>query len=82
MNTTQRWNASRERMNAVNLRATDKRFGIVHVIHQDGSSLVFHNAFAERDPEDKEFVWVYSEHVGYHLFHIEDLRWFDEKYND
>jgi hypothetical protein len=42
----------------------------VYIQHQDGSSFIFRYAFYETVDE---YLFVYSEHNGYHIFHIEDL---------
>ena len=54
------------------LLSTDKRLrGAVLVVHQDGSSLFFNNAFAVRC--DPEWIIVLTEHHGAHVYNGEDL---------
>jgi len=43
---------------------------ITIVIHDDGSSFQFHFSFME---EDNKFIYVFTEHNGYHFFYKEDL---------
>ncbi|KKM97712.1 hypothetical protein LCGC14_1165300 [marine sediment metagenome] len=45
---------------------------IVHVVHQDGSTMLFHYAHVE----DYDTWWfVFTEHTGWHVFAKEDLEW-------
>jgi len=44
--------------------------GAVQVVHQDGSTMFFHYAFAERF---EQWWLVFTEHCGYHAFYNDDL---------
>ena len=48
--------------------------GFTCIVHQDESSFIFHFSIME---EDNEFIYVFSEHNGYHFFHKEDLQLFN-----
>ena len=57
------------------LLSTDPRLrGAVQVEHRDGSSLFFRNAFAYIWTDgEHEWVLVLTEHLGAHVFLLEDL---------
>jgi hypothetical protein len=68
--------ASEDRMCAwsKNLTARVKRFNHWVIIqHCDGTNYTFNGAFIVDDPEDKNYVWVFTEHQGYFAFAVEDL---------
>jgi hypothetical protein len=47
---------------------------IVTILHQDGTRLYFHNAqYSEEEVEGVKFIFVWTEHCGYHAFFTEDL---------
>jgi len=48
--------------------------GIVQVVHQDASMMLFHHAFAE--VFDNRMLLVFTEHCGYHAFHLDDLEFY------
>ena len=53
------------------LRADDPRFNFcVRILHEEGSTFWFENAFLMKHGE---FVIVFSEHQGFHVFAVEDL---------
>lgn len=46
----------------------------VVLIHEDGSFMLYRNAFAETiEAPDHQFTAVYTEHYGAHLFYSDDL---------
>jgi hypothetical protein len=55
-----------------NLTAYHQGFGeTVELIHEDGTVMVFQNAFARL--VDKHYIAVFSEHNGYHVQAVDDL---------
>jgi hypothetical protein len=50
----------------------------VSVRHEDGSTFLFRYAFAVRAGYEEEFLVVFTEHVGTHVFHVSDLEDFTE----
>ncbi len=75
-----------ERVRAVDARllATDPRLtNHVEVVHEDGSRFEFHRAFLVTEPyrntdgtldyQKTEFVIVFTEHTGSHVFFADDL---------
>lgn len=50
---------------------------VVEIQHQDGTHLVYHNVIVkEKKFVEMNFLLVWTEHCGYHAFHIDDLeRW-------
>jgi len=56
---------------------TAKSYSIYNVVvsHQDGSSLWFNYAFARRynDQNGREWLFVFTEHCGFHVFCLDDL---------
>lgn len=63
------------RLRTVGLEAQDFT-KTVHVSHHDGSTLAFHWAFAVASGD---YVAVFTEHHGYHLFHREDIKSYREE---
>ena len=50
---------------------------IVEISHQDNSHLTFHNAIVKRKKfVEMDFLLVWTEHLGYHAFHMDDLNWY------
>lgn len=43
----------------------------VHVCHEDGSTMMLCFSFSVIDPENPRMVWVFTEHLGYHVFNTE-----------
>ncbi len=74
MNMQERIAASRARMVELAKVTQLEHFkNWVLVRHQDGSEFLFNYAFKYADPEDTGFFWVFTEHVGNHLFVVEDV---------
>jgi hypothetical protein len=68
--------ASEERMNTWSRRLTSKEPRFRHwvsVYHSDGSQYLFNGAFIVDDPEDEEYVWVFTEHHGYFALSVTEL---------
>lgn len=42
----------------------------VYVKHEDGTELDFNSAFLQKDDE---WVYIFTEHHGFHVYHLEDL---------
>jgi hypothetical protein len=51
---------------AATLQAMDFPADWVYVSIDHGSTMLHRNAFLKEDPEDKQFVWVLTEHDGRH----------------
>jgi hypothetical protein len=49
-----------------------KMVNSVTIAHQDGSFISYTHAFMVEDTQDAEFVWVFTEHHGYHVFYRPD----------
>ena len=57
------------------LRADDNRFNrFVYVVHEDGSMMFYQSAFVVRCPLDKNFVGIFTEHHGFFVEALDDLR--------
>ena len=53
------------------LKATDERFErVVRVLGEDGSVFLYDSAFAVR--LDADWIGVFAEHYGFHVFHKDD----------
>lgn len=53
------------------LKATDFQWNArVYVLHEDGSEMDFNYAFLMKD---EDWVFVFTEHNGFHVWHLEDL---------
>lgn len=73
-----------------NLRADDPRLQhCVLILHEEGTTLFFRNAFFKRyhdgehgnwgDSEHPgEWIMVFTEHHGFHVYPVDDLSWFQE----
>lgn len=61
-------------IDTLNKRCTTLKIGdfkySVKIHHQDGSTMWFENAFAEKF---EEWWLVFTEHCGYHAFYADDL---------
>lgn len=69
------------------LLATDKRFRkAVHVIHEEGTTMFFENAFLMKKtvkippeklsrigPDEDIWIIIFTEHHGFHIYHKDDL---------
>ena len=72
------------------LRADDSRLQhCVLILHEEGTTLFFRNAFLKRyhdgehgdwgDSENPgEWIMVFTEHHGFHVYPVDDLSWFQE----
>lgn len=70
------YSASVIRCEGQDLKATDfknDRMVLVEFEHDHGQ-LLFPDAFVREDPEDSTYVWVMTEHMGYHVFARDELR--------
>jgi len=53
-----------------------KRARVIAVYHGDRSYLEFHSACFREISED--FMAVFTEHHGYHVYHVDDVDWIRE----
>lgn len=72
------------------LRADDPRLQhYVLILHEEGTTLFFRNAYLVRyhDPQHGnwgdsehpgEWIMVFTEHHGFHVYPVDDLSWFQE----
>lgn len=66
--------ASRNRMGKTILVADDfDDESWVFIQHLEGTHYLFRSAWMMHDPKDKNFLWVFTEHQGYHCFAEEEL---------
>ena len=68
--------ASNKRLEAVSSKLVAASFGYLYwvlVIHEEGTTYTFRNAFMQFDPEDNNYLWVLTEHQGDHVFAINEL---------
>lgn len=57
------------------LRADDPRFNLfVYMVHEDGSMMLYTSAFVVKYPDNEEFVCIFTEHHGFHVEALDDLR--------
>jgi len=62
------------------LRADDCRFNCaVKLLHGDGTVMFLEYAFVEKHDD---WVFIFSEHNGYHIYHSSDLTWVQYKETD
>lgn len=50
----------------------------VRIEHNDGSRFLFANASMRSDPKDRQYLWVFAEHSGIHVFAQDDLDGYEE----
>lgn len=66
--------ASIDRCLAQKLTCSDFKNYVLIQFDHDLASFWFADAFIGEDPEDGRYVWVMTEHAGYHVYARDELR--------